>query len=197
MQVDPDKRVETLLELWKTTIEVQQHFNDLEWKIRGLGLSVVTLTIGGAAVAVKDGTVSPIFGWQVQLGAFVLALGSLFWLVFYFVDQVWYHRLLMGSVKHGERLEQELQALGVPAGLTMEISKSSPYAFSPPWSKSKRLIHSRTKLKAFYLIVAGLMIAAASFIQIGLSEVDSEMVPSTPPVRPSVTHPPGGGSTGG
>lgn len=110
-----------LLEVWKKTVDVQQHFNDIEWRIRGLALTVMTFTLGAAGLAAREGSEF----WHLSLALLVLVVGSVLWLAFYVVDKVWYHPLLIGAVKHGTALET---ALGVErAGLTHAISKASPY----------------------------------------------------------------------
>ena len=38
MPLSDDEKVKHYIELWKQTVTVQQHFNDLEWRIRGLTL---------------------------------------------------------------------------------------------------------------------------------------------------------------
>lgn len=38
-----DAQCSKYIDLWKQTVEVQQHFNDLEWRIRGLALTAATL----------------------------------------------------------------------------------------------------------------------------------------------------------
>src|SRR3954454_5849013 len=100
-QLSDDERCSRYIDLWKQTVEVQQHFNDLEWRIRGLALTAATFALGASAVAAKDGT--KFHG--VSLGAGVLIAGLILWFGFYFVDRYWYHPLLIGSVKHGEELE--------------------------------------------------------------------------------------------
>ena len=113
--------------MWKQTIDVQKHFNDIELRIRGLALTVLTFVLGGASLAIRDGNTISLNDFNLQLGALILIFGVLLWLTFYFVDQIWYHRLLMGAVIHGEELEKELRKVLPVAGLTHQISKSSPY----------------------------------------------------------------------
>ena len=98
------------VELWKQTIDVQKHFNDIELRIRGLALTVLTFVLGGASLALRDATVIKVGKIEIQFGALILLLGTLLWLTFYFVDQIWYHRLLIGAVVHGENLKKLLES---------------------------------------------------------------------------------------
>ncbi|MFR9773775.1 hypothetical protein [Nocardia sp. SC052] len=167
-----EKDIPHYLEMWKKTVEVQQHFNDLEWRIRGLAMTVLTFAFGAAAVAAKDSTAVKVFGWSLQLSCLVLVLGLVLWMSFYFVDKVWYHRLLAGAVEHGTQLEQELRTQLPHAGLTRQIGESSPQViriFS--WRKELR---STGKLRLFYAIGAAALLVAAIALQLG----------STPPSQP-------------
>ncbi|WP_249645336.1 hypothetical protein [Nocardia sputi] len=155
-----EKDIHHYLEMWKKTVEVQQHFNDLEWRIRGLAMTVLTFAFGAAAVAAKDGTAVKVFGFSLQLSCIVLVLGFVLWLAFYFVDKVWYHQLLTGAVKHGDELEQELRTQLPHAGLTGQIGRSSPQVIKIFfWSKE---LHSTGKLRLFYAIGAAALLSRPS-----------------------------------
>src|ERR1700736_1648802 len=98
---------ELSVEVWKTIVQVQQHFNDIEMRIRALAITVLTAGIGVAAVAIKDGKALAVFGWNLRLGAALIVITFLAWILFYLVDQIWYHRLLLSAVAQGEKLESE------------------------------------------------------------------------------------------
>jgi len=155
--------------MWKETIGVQKHFNDIEMKIRGLALTVLTFVLGGASVAVRYGTTVALNGFKLQLGALILVLGVLLWMTFYMVDQIWYHRLLMGAVIHGQELEKELRKILPAAGLTHQISKSSPYLMKISVAKRvlwQRELHSKGKIFFFYWFIAGLLVLLALIVQL-------------------------------
>ena len=63
------------VELWKQTVTVQQHFNDLELRIRSLALTALPFTLGAAGVAAKDGFRIDMFGVGVRPAAPSLQLG--------------------------------------------------------------------------------------------------------------------------
>lgn len=164
--MNEEEKLKIYVDLWKQTVEVQKHFNDIELRVRGLALTALTFTLGAAAIAIKDGTGVVVFGVHVQLAAVILFLGAVLWLAFYFVDGVWYHRLLLGSVIHGHELEAKIaESLDLggadgKVGLTDQISITSPYPlriglrrFSATWN-----IHSSTKLKMFYWFVAAMLL---------------------------------------
>jgi sterol desaturase/sphingolipid hydroxylase (fatty acid hydroxylase superfamily) len=156
------------VEAWKTTIEVQQHFNDIEMRIRALAITVLTAVLGAAALAVRSGTTLHVGGVHIDLGGAIIVIGLLAWLLFYFVDNWWYHRLLLGAVEHGRALEEMLGKGGVPGfGLTKAIGDASPFTFKLRlfkkvlWTKD---VHSSWKARIFYFVIAAILIIAAIFL---------------------------------
>lgn len=165
-----DSHIPHYLEMWKQTIAVQQHFNDISWRIRGLALTALTAALGVAAVAARDKSAIGLFDWDIQLSSSILFFGLILWISFYFVDQVWYHRLLIGAVKHGEALEEALRERLPEAGLTQSVSLNSPYRmkfgvgrFQTPEIK----IHSSAKMRIFYLIGGITLLILAIALQAG------------------------------
>jgi hypothetical protein len=162
--MNDEDAVKSYIEMWKQTIAVQQHFNDIEWRIRQLALTALTFALGAAAVAAKDRTTILLFAYRLQLSSTLLVFGLVLWISFYFVDQVWYHRLLIGAVRHGEALERAISAHLPEAGLTSAISKASPYKFH--LGKKSIEIHSSAKLRIFYLAGAVALILGAVALQL-------------------------------
>ncbi|MGA5728794.1 hypothetical protein ACPCI1_09105 [Streptomyces seoulensis] len=164
-----DSYIPHYLEMWKQAIAVQQHFNDISWRIRGLALTALTAALGASAVAAREKSTIEPFGWHIQLSTALLLLGLILWFSFYFVDQVWYHRLLVGAVKHGEELEVALQEKMPAAGLTQSISLNSPYTINfkaGSWRRQVK-IHSTAKMRIFYFIGGITLLALAIGLQIG------------------------------
>ncbi|WP_369042364.1 hypothetical protein [Streptomyces sp. Midd1] len=156
--------------MWKQTIAVQQHFNDISWRIRGLALTALTATLGLAAVAARDKSAIELFTWNIQLSSSILLLGLILWLSFYFVDQVWYHRLLIGAVKHGEALETALREHLPEAGLTHSVSLNSPYpvTFGVGRLRTPAMeIHSSAKMRIFYFVGGATLLSLSIVLQIG------------------------------
>ncbi len=146
-----DPELNRLVEAWKMTIQVQQHFNDIEMKIRGLAITVLTAVVGAAALAIQNG--------RAHLAVGIFFMGLVAWLLFLFVDHFWYHRLLIGAVKQGKVIEELLPAA---FGLSTKIAEESPVKKFP---KVKILspegeLHSAGKLLIFYGGVAVLLLGA-------------------------------------
>lgn len=167
--MDEKDKVGFYVEMWKQSIDVQKHFNDIELRVRSLALTLLTFALGGATLAVKEGRVTTILGMHLQLGSIVLVAGLISWLAFYFMDQVWYHRLLVGAVKHAEDIEDILRGEFPGIALTHTISANSPYSFRVGLGRLGRdfSIHSASKIRLFYLIVALLLVVLALVVQFG------------------------------
>jgi FMN phosphatase YigB (HAD superfamily) len=137
----PPLDVNSHLELWKKAVDVQQHFNDIGWRIRALALTAMTFAFGAAGFAyVNAGTVQLGRLGDVSLAALVPVVGLVLWASFWFMDALWFHRLLYGAVRDGGRLERVLRWAGVRADLGNAIGKASPV----------RRLHSTHKLHLFY-----------------------------------------------
>ncbi|WP_223839018.1 hypothetical protein [Nocardiopsis deserti] len=165
-----EARTQHYVELWKQTITVQQHFNDISWRIRGLALTVMTFALGTAAVTSRHNIAVDFFSISLKFSALVLWLSLTLWLAFFFVDKSWYHRLLIGSVKHGEVLEEELRRTLPKAGLTRQISASSPSPLPSYFHESwpyRQAIHSTGKLRIFYWTGTAVLTVFALGIQFG------------------------------
>jgi HAD superfamily hydrolase (TIGR01549 family) len=160
--VEPRKHLvpddeKAVVEAWKKTIDVQQHFNDLELRIRNFGLTIIVAILGAIGLGIsRTEFFSAAFYWYGSL----LTFGGIgVWLAFYFMDAHWYHRLLQGAVKHGDYIEQRCRIVLPELRLTQTISEKSP---SQHWG---RIFHSYNKLDFFYAMVTiGLLIVFGFFL---------------------------------
>jgi FMN phosphatase YigB (HAD superfamily) len=167
-----DKEAELTVDIWKKTIDVQQHFNDLELRIRSFAFTILGIIISAAAVAYKE--------YETAYLSWVLVLvGLVLWLMFFMMDYYWYHRLLIGSVKQATKIENEWKKRITALGLTNTISESSPiYVFGKRFGSDQRM-------KAFYLGIAGLL-ALLSIVSI-IAWYNRQPKPAEKSAVPSVT----------
>ena len=168
--MNDDELTKLRVEGWKTIVQVQQHFNDIEMTIRGLAITVLAAVVAAAALAVENG--------KGHLGAAILVLGVIAWIMFLFVDQAWYHRLLIGSVKQGVAIEKMLPD---GFGLTTAIGDESPIKLpvKVPWVAPKGELHSTGKLLVFYGGVAIVLLLAAIATWIVLPDSTPTSTPSS------------------
>jgi hypothetical protein len=146
-----DERTKLLLEAWKKTVDVQQHFNDIEMRVRNLALTILGAVVAFAKFLDLKGDETTAV---LPLGYLFLALTVLIG-AFWFMDKHWYHRLLMGAVREGAILEKSLTDSGVPITLGTHISVASPIMLFG------RRMHSPFKVDLFYLVLGTLGVLAA------------------------------------
>ena len=163
------------IELWKKTIDVQQHFNDLSLRIRNYSIATITAIIGLTAIVLKEKYFITLFNHEIPLASLILLLGLLPWIAFWFMDRIWYHVLLIGAVKHGEDIETRWASKFPEILLTHKISEESPYKI--PFTNKK--LHSKDKFLIYYGIIALFMIIVAIWLFLG----------SSPTNKPSETRP--------
>jgi hypothetical protein len=173
-----NEKMQFALEVWKTTIEVQQHFNTIEMQIRNIAITVLTATIGAAAlvhnqiqeaknIAVAAGNI-PSETYVIQLSwiklsppDMILAGGLIAWVAFFLMDRFWYHPLLLGAVEHAQYIENNLRQIveyGAFISLSSSISKASPVKIG------KIEIHSSWKIFIFYGFVAIFLLLVICYV---------------------------------
>lgn len=187
-----NEQVSHYIDLYKQSVSVQMHFNDIEWRIRGLALTVATFSLGAAGVAAKDGTQVG----RVSLGTVVLAIGLLLWYAFYFVDKAWYHPLLKAAVDNGTAIEKKISESLPQANMTATITANSGYQTKRVvgFLSRKESMRSADKLVWFYKIGATALALAAIALQVGAmlgtSPAKGNPAPAPTPSASATSDPP-------
>lgn len=117
-----DKNIENIIDVWKTTVDVQKHFNELCLKARQLAITALSAFLGGLGYLGAGGGVQNINGFVYSL---LTVLATIVWMAFHFNDRHGYHRLLKGAVSHGLKIENAYKA-DIPIDLTASIGEHSP-----------------------------------------------------------------------
>ena len=142
-----DKSVPShVVEMWKTTVAVQQHFNDLQLRIRNYAVTLLVAVLGASAVALKENMPINVIGINMTLSAVLVGAGLVGWLAFWFMDGGWYHRFLLGAVNHGQAIETHHECPEIR--LTKAIGDASPIRVCCFEIKAEHRLH------LFYGIVA-------------------------------------------
>lgn len=145
-----DARTARVVDIWEKAVDVQQHFNEIELKIRNYVITLVVAVLGAAGIAVKEhlaSLVSAVFFFGV-VGVFLFCM----------MDVLWYHRLLIGAVHQAGFIERRFARYLPEMGLTEAIGRASPFKL---W---RWRVHSSQKLWAFYLIMIAVLIIGAIFL---------------------------------
>lgn len=164
------------IEIWKKIVDVQQHFNDLELRIRNFALIVTGAFLGLGGYAIKDAGIVNLFGLEVSIAGLVVVSAIFPLAAFYFMDRLWYHRLLDGAVYAGIEAETALKDLGYKVDLGSKIKDHSPFKL---WLAKKMMIRSATKMDLFYAILAASLLLVAGFLGFGIRP--QAVVNKTPP----------------
>jgi FMN phosphatase YigB (HAD superfamily) len=148
------------VDIWKKTVDVQQHFNDLELRIRNFALTALTALVGAAGFVGRERFGLDVGGLKIPAAALILFGGVPIVTAFWFMDRLWYHRLLYGAVRHASFIEQRNRAVLPELGLTGAIGRESPVTLFGWRMRSPR------KIDVFYLFLAVSLIFAGFMVMI-------------------------------
>jgi phosphoglycolate phosphatase-like HAD superfamily hydrolase len=162
------ERIGRVIDAWKTTVAVQQHFNELEMKVRNFALTIAGAVLAGATFSIKEQVEFVFQGLHIPLATLILGAGIVVWCAFYLMDRHWYHNLLIGAVTHGLLIERRYREQIPELALATAIGAASPTVVNFGVTKKSRAtlayqwkIRSSTKLNLFYGVGIVLLIVAA------------------------------------
>jgi hypothetical protein len=157
-----DGQRKEIIEIWKTIVEVQQHFNDISMRIRGMFVTIL-LALFASIGFLFDKKLSLDFWWfRVQFATLIPLFGIFGTWLFYFIDRFWYHRLLKGSVEHAKMIEKKYKDVLPELSLSDAIGVASPYKprfmenllaklfVGDPKYRETGQLHSDGKIELFY-----------------------------------------------
>jgi sterol desaturase/sphingolipid hydroxylase (fatty acid hydroxylase superfamily) len=102
-----DERRKQIIDIWKTVVGVQQHFNDISMRIRGMFVTILLALFASIGFLLDKKLNLRIYTFNFQFATLMPVFGILGTYLFYFIDRYWYHRLLVGSVKHAINIEKK------------------------------------------------------------------------------------------
>lgn len=119
------ERINGQVEVWKHIVDVQQHFNDIEWRIRALAITALTFILGATFFGYLNAEPVEVCGFEFNPSGYIPLLGIMIWCLFWFADGAWYHRLLSGAGRAAAPVEERLAELGILTNLSGEIKNAS------------------------------------------------------------------------
>lgn len=180
-----------IIEIWKTIVEVQRHFNDIAMRIRSMFITILLALFAAIGFLLDKKPSFEISDYNIQF-ATILPLFGIFgaWL-FYFIDRYWYHRLLVGSVKHALEIEKKYKSEIPELSLSDAIGKESPYKLRGivrlvanllvshnKYSETGKL-HSDGKIELFYKsVVLALFLTMIMLASLGGVTIDKKTPPA-------------------
>lgn len=115
-----------VIEIWKTIVEVQQHFNDISMRIRGMFVTILLALFASIGFLLDRKLSLDCGSFHVQYSTLIPLFGVFGTLLFYFIDRYWYHRLLKGSVNHAIAIEKKYKDDMPELSLSDAIGAVSP-----------------------------------------------------------------------
>jgi hypothetical protein len=152
-----------VVDIWKYSVGVQMHFNDMGMKIRNLYFTILAAAMGLIGVVQGKSVEMHYPAINIHLALFVLIAIIPISMLFYFLDAHWYHRLLIGAVKQCNWIETKYKDVLPEIQLGAAISKESPVKFDRHWrwllwfvadmrfrNKTNLNLHSNAKIEVLY-----------------------------------------------
>lgn len=120
-----EKRAELLIDYWKQTSNVQQHFNDVSMKLRNFAVVVFSGFLTGVGLAIHKSVYISILGTDISAGVLFALAGMVATQLIHFMDTYWYHVFLKGAVTTSASIEKEINNILGVTELSDGISTSS------------------------------------------------------------------------
>lgn len=160
----PDKRnIGVILPMWEKTINVQQHFNEIELKIRNLALTAFTFILGAVGYLEINYHAITTECCEIPYSSLVSFVGLFVIFAFFYMDKFWYHRLLKGAVDQAIMIEKRWRRYYPEIALTYKIGERSPIHLF----KSTRFgctLHSDNKYYIFYGLLWAVLALAGTIL---------------------------------
>ncbi|MER8570649.1 hypothetical protein NKH19_00660 [Mesorhizobium sp. M1338] len=174
-----EARRNEVIEIWKSIIEVQRHFNDVSMRIRGMFVTILLGFFAALGFLLDQNLSIEIGDLRIKFSTLVPMFGLFATWLLYFIDRYWYHRLLVGSVKHGIAIEQQYKDEIPELSLSAKIGEESP--FTPRWPLSwianllvshdkfrqEGRLHSDGKIELFYKSVMLVLFLTMAVLSVG------------------------------
>jgi hypothetical protein len=194
-----DERRKQIIETWKTVVSVQQHFNDISMRIRSMFVTILLALFASTGFLLDKKLNLKIWIFNIQFATLVPLFGVLGTYLFYFIDRYWYHRLLVGSVKHAMTIEKKYKSEMPELSLSEAIGAESRYKprgvvrwlanllVHHDKYRETSYLHSDGKIELFYksvvlaLVLTTIMLACLGGVTIDRQKPAAGAVPATLP----------------
>lgn len=146
-EANPEEERKNAIEIWKKCVDVHQHFNDLEMRIRNFAITVVGALIAAVSFTYQQGLRTEVLGVTLPTGIGLVAAAIFAWIGFFFMDRYWYHVLLKGAVMHSSKIEKKYSSTipGIELGQTISEVSGDVKILGIKMDSNRRLV-------AFYLL---------------------------------------------
>jgi hypothetical protein len=123
--IEPSDRAKLLLEYWKQSTQVQQHFNDISMKVRNFAVVVFSGFLTGVGLSIHNGIFVEFFNYKVSAAVLFAFVGLIVTQLIHFMDTYWYHVFLKSAVTETSNLESEIKRILKIEALSQAITLGS------------------------------------------------------------------------
>jgi hypothetical protein len=200
--MDNDQRKQ-IIDIWKTIVDVQQHFNDISMRIRSMFITILLALFASIGFLLDKKLSLKIGILNIQFATLLPLFGIFGTYLFYSMDRYWYHRLLVGSVKHAIKIEQKYESDMPELSLSRSIGEESPYkpGLVTRWLANLLVshdryhetgqLHSDAKIELFYKsVVVVLILTTIMLASLGGVTIDKKMSPAASATTAAPMQPP-------
>jgi FMN phosphatase YigB (HAD superfamily) len=159
IQISAEQESKNAIELWKKCVDVHQHFNDLEMRIRNFAITVVGAFLAAMSFTYQQRLETVIFGHTFPASLGLLGAAIFAWGGFFLMDRYWYHMLLKGAVDHSAKIEKRYGDIIPEIGLGTTISEASKNV-----TVMGVKMNSNNRLSAFYALGGLILLFAFIFL---------------------------------
>lgn len=124
-ELTKNERTTHLVEYWKQTTLVQQHFNDISMKVRNFAIVIFSGFLTGVGLSIHNGVFVELFGLKFSAGIIFALAGAVVTQLIHFMDTYWYHVFLKGAVGISINVEKEINEILKIEKLANDISSHS------------------------------------------------------------------------
>ncbi|MDG0805720.1 HAD family hydrolase [Pectobacterium brasiliense] len=141
----PLEKLKLEVEIWKTAIDVQKHFNDMSMRVKHYAILMLTAFLGAIGFIYKNqGQMAiTIDGHAINLTGILGVVAILVWNLIFFMDYIWYHPMLKGSVMSALSIEERLRFDLPTLNLTKTIGEHSHkyVLFDKPFNSNRKAMY--------------------------------------------------------
>jgi len=124
-ELSKNERTTHLVEYWKQTTLVQQHFNDISMKVRNFAIVIFSGFLTGVGLSIHSGIFVEFFEIRFSAGIIFAVAGMFVTQLIHFMDTYWYHVFLKGAVGTTMKVEAEINQILNIEELASDISSHS------------------------------------------------------------------------
>lgn len=124
-ELTKNERTTHLVEYWKQTTLVQQHFNDISMKVRNFAIVIFSGFLTAVGLSIHNGIYVELFNLRFSAGIIFALAGAFVTQLIHFMDTYWYHVFLKGAVGTTMKIEAEINHILKIEKLAGDISSQS------------------------------------------------------------------------